>query len=223
MFDPQNQCLTQLSPIDDTSCLDMKFMGSHKALLGTLFEFCRGELYCWSGKRRRSYRDERVLDMSLIRMHFARGEICERSFKCHDFTFFIDENQKNNKQLSRYEHVNDEVKDQPTKAKRIGFGGQLVIQDVMVMNKKKDQPEVVDEFGLVDCGDLEDAISDGEKNVTQIIKRNNSKKKLTVSQKARKSNKSTYDLLMEEVKSLLPKEKETIALEPKRSKSKPNT
>ena len=31
--------------------------------------------------------------MSLIRMHFARGEISDRSFKCLDLTFFQEQKQ----------------------------------------------------------------------------------------------------------------------------------
>lgn len=35
-----------------------------------------------------------VVDMSLIRMHFARGEISDRSFVCLDYTFFQEDETK---------------------------------------------------------------------------------------------------------------------------------
>ena len=73
----------------------MKYLGPHEAMLETLPEHVRGEIYRTTGERRRSYRGQSVIDMSLIRMHYARNEISDRSFKCLDLTFFqIDSNKR---------------------------------------------------------------------------------------------------------------------------------
>lgn len=66
----------------------MDYLGPHETLLENLLEHSRGEIYRSTGERRMTYMGQKVIDMSLIRMHFARGEISDRSFKCLDLTFF---------------------------------------------------------------------------------------------------------------------------------------
>ena len=68
----------------------MDYLGPHEALLENLLEFARGEIYRSSGEPRKSYMGQTVIDMSLIRMHFARGEISDRTFQSTDLTFFQD-------------------------------------------------------------------------------------------------------------------------------------
>ena len=80
VYDPETEMLTQLSSIHDTEELNMKYLGPHEAMLETLPEHVRGEIYRTTGERRRSYRGQSVIDMSLIRMHYARNEISDRSF-----------------------------------------------------------------------------------------------------------------------------------------------
>jgi len=72
----------------------MDYLGPHEALLENIYEFTRGEIYRSTGEPRKSYMGQSVVDMSLIRMHFARGEISDRSFNCLDLTFFQDDKSK---------------------------------------------------------------------------------------------------------------------------------
>ena len=79
VYDPETYNLTQLSSIYDTAELNMDYLGPHETLLETLDEHSRGEIYK-SGEKRKCYMGQKVIDMSLIRMHFARNEISDRSF-----------------------------------------------------------------------------------------------------------------------------------------------
>lgn len=72
----------------------MAYCGPHEALLDNLQEFSQGEIYRSTGQPRKSYMGQSVVDMSLIRMHFARGEISDRSFVCLDYTFFKEDETK---------------------------------------------------------------------------------------------------------------------------------
>lgn len=94
VFDKETQSLTQLSSIFDTSELNMDYLGPHEPLLENLPEFSRGELYRSTGERRKTYMGQSVIDMSLVRMHYARGEISDRSFICLDYSFFQDDKKK---------------------------------------------------------------------------------------------------------------------------------
>ena len=95
VFDTETESLTQLSSIYDTAELDMDYLGPHEALLENLPEFTKGEIYRSSGAQRKSYMGQSVIDMSLVRMHFARGEITDRSFVCTDLTFFQEDESRN--------------------------------------------------------------------------------------------------------------------------------
>ena len=66
----------------------MDYLGPHEPLLENLDQFTRGEIYRKNGEQRNCYMGQKVIDMSLIRMHYARGEISDRSFKCIDYNFF---------------------------------------------------------------------------------------------------------------------------------------
>ena len=72
----------------------MDYLGPHDPVIANLYEFVRGEIYKSSGEPRKSYMGQTVIDMSLIRMHFARNEISDRSFSCLDYTFFKDDASK---------------------------------------------------------------------------------------------------------------------------------
>jgi len=91
VYDPTMEALTQLSSIYDTSELNMTYLGPHETLEENLPEFTRGELYRSTGEKRKNYMGQGVIDMSRVRMHFARNEISDRSFVCLDLTFFQDE------------------------------------------------------------------------------------------------------------------------------------
>ena len=72
----------------------MDYLGPHEALSENLVEFSRGETRKASAEPRPSYMGQTVIDMSLIRMHFARFEISDRSFNCLDLTFFQHDERK---------------------------------------------------------------------------------------------------------------------------------
>lgn len=58
----------------------MDYLGPHEAVIENLYDFVRGEIYKSSGEARKSYMGQTVIDMSLVRMHFFRNEISDRSF-----------------------------------------------------------------------------------------------------------------------------------------------
>lgn len=76
-----------MSSIYDTAEIDLDYMGPHDPLIEILPEFTKGELIRGSLKKRPSYRQtnagpdaKQVIDMSKVRMDFARNDVSDRTF-----------------------------------------------------------------------------------------------------------------------------------------------
>lgn len=66
----------------------MKYMGSHDVFERYLVEFTKGQVIRHSFAARKRYGGQMVIDMSKIRMDFARNEVSDHSFICLDPSFF---------------------------------------------------------------------------------------------------------------------------------------
>ena len=66
----------------------MKYMGSHDVFERYLVEFTKGQVIRHSFAARKRYGGQLVIDMSKIRMDFARNEVSDNSFICLDPGFF---------------------------------------------------------------------------------------------------------------------------------------
>lgn len=91
MYDTRERTLKQLSLVDvtkDSSEFDMEYLGSHEVITKVLNDFVGGWIVRGNLSRRPDYSGQKVLDMSKIRMDFARNEISDRSFVCLDYEFF---------------------------------------------------------------------------------------------------------------------------------------
>ena len=71
--------------------LDMDYMGRHEVFERYLIEFAKGQVVRHSFEPRKRYGGQIVIDMSKIRMDFARNEVSDNSFVCLDPVFFKDE------------------------------------------------------------------------------------------------------------------------------------
>ena len=72
----------------------MGYLGQHDHMMEILPEFTRGELTKSTLEKRKSYRGQSTIDMSKIRMDYARHDLSDRSFVCLDWTFFTDGDKK---------------------------------------------------------------------------------------------------------------------------------
>ena len=68
----------------------MDYMGRHEVFERYLVEFTQGWVVKGTFEPRKRYDGHKVIDMSKIRMDFARNEISDMSFICVDPVFFTD-------------------------------------------------------------------------------------------------------------------------------------
>lgn len=109
VYDTQTKCLTQLGG-QLTDGLDIEFLGSHSVFEGILDDFVKGDIVRSTLQLRESYMGQKVIDMSKIRMDFARNEINAGTLKILDREFFNQQKGTNetNARL-RQEENKDEV------------------------------------------------------------------------------------------------------------------
>ena len=96
------KALQQLQPItseDKHIELDMKYIGSHDRFENILADHTSGRLCRFSGGDRKEYRGQTAIDMSKVRMDFARNEVTERSFIILDEQFFKENTQPDPEQV----------------------------------------------------------------------------------------------------------------------------
>lgn len=77
VYDPRSKRLTQLQPVDPGVTLDMDYMGRHEVFERYLVEFTQGWVVRGTFEKRKRYTGQTVIDMSKIRMDFARNEISD--------------------------------------------------------------------------------------------------------------------------------------------------
>ena len=75
----------------------MDYLGQHEYILPVLPEFTSGQLIRSTLEKRKTYTGQAVIDMSKIRMDYARHDLSDRSFICLDYSFFTDEAKKEEK------------------------------------------------------------------------------------------------------------------------------
>ena len=68
----------------------MDYMGRHEVFERYLVEFSQGWVVKGTFEQRKRYSGHKVIDMSKIRMDFARNEVSDASFICLDRAFFTD-------------------------------------------------------------------------------------------------------------------------------------
>ena len=97
MYDPRDKKLKQLSPVDPAKAdsYDMSYLGAHSVVESVLEDFVKGQIVRGDLSTRADYRGQKVLDMSKIRMDFARNEVTDRSFVLLDHDFFKDKETSN--------------------------------------------------------------------------------------------------------------------------------
>ena len=88
VLDTRTTELTQLNSIYSTEDLNMEYIGPHDHLIPILPEFSKGQLYRSTLGPRNSYKGQKVVDMSKIRMEFARNQITDKTFYIIDYNFF---------------------------------------------------------------------------------------------------------------------------------------
>jgi hypothetical protein len=68
--------------------MDADYLGDHAEINGILTEFVKGNIIKSTKEPRKSYMGQTVIDMSKIRMDFARNEINAATLKIIDRDFF---------------------------------------------------------------------------------------------------------------------------------------
>ena len=70
-------------------------------------EFTSGQLIRSTLEKRKTYTGQTAIDMSKIRMDYARHDLSDRSFVCLDYSFFTDEATKKEVKKPKTEAVAD--------------------------------------------------------------------------------------------------------------------
>lgn len=87
MYDPREKELTQLGG-KITSELDQEYLGNHEQINGVLPDFVKGDIVRATKEKRNSYLGDTIIEMSKIRMDFARNEITGQTLRIIDREFF---------------------------------------------------------------------------------------------------------------------------------------
>jgi hypothetical protein len=74
VYDPREKELTQLGG-KITPDLDAEYLGDHEQINGVLPAFVKGDIVRATKEKRNSYLGDLIIEMSKIRMDFARNEI----------------------------------------------------------------------------------------------------------------------------------------------------
>lgn len=98
VYNPQTEQLEYNEELKDG--VDQEFLGPHSLFEGILADFVRGEIVKSTKQPRESYMGQKVIDMSKIRMDFARNEVSAGTLKILDRNFFVDPQAPNYSALS---------------------------------------------------------------------------------------------------------------------------
>lgn len=89
---------------------DQEYLGPHSEFEGILADFVKGDIVKSSREQRKSYMGQNVIDMSKIRMDFARNEVNAGTLRILDREFF-DQDKKPNEEV-KLNFGNEETKDE---------------------------------------------------------------------------------------------------------------
>lgn len=83
VYDPRTRKLTYLGG-DLTPELDKDYLGAHEHINFVLSDFVKGDIIRATKQKRESYMGDVIIEMSKIRMDFARNEITGNTLRIID-------------------------------------------------------------------------------------------------------------------------------------------
>jgi hypothetical protein len=86
IYNPLTQSLSQNDDLQEG--VDIEYLGPHHLFNGILGDFVKGEIVKSTRLPRESYMGQKVIDMSKIRMDFARNEVNASTLRIIDREFF---------------------------------------------------------------------------------------------------------------------------------------
>ena len=87
MYDPREKNLTYLGG-ELTPNLDKEYLGNHEQINAVLPDFVKGDIVRATKEKRKDYMGDTIIEMSKIRMDFARNELTGSTLRIIDRDFF---------------------------------------------------------------------------------------------------------------------------------------
>lgn len=87
MYDPREKHLTYLGG-ELTPNLDKDYLGDHEQINAVLPDFVKGDIVRATKEKRKDYMGDTIIEMSKIRMDFARNELTGSTLRIIDRDFF---------------------------------------------------------------------------------------------------------------------------------------